>query len=118
MTTDHRAEAERYRLPGATEGEDLFGRVVEFTAVINRESEEPDLNDPRWWTRPIRRIWKRHEMNGSGLVIGWRTLSEGKVANLGEDGSLYQPDRFFRALLVVQNERSNPVRVLPEDIVR
>ena len=57
--------------------EDLFGKMVKFTAVIKRTSEEIDYGDPKWWTRPIRRIWKRHRVSGTGLVIGWRSLSEG-----------------------------------------
>jgi hypothetical protein len=51
-----------------------------------------------------------------GVVIGWRTLSDGVAEYNGHDeATIYHPKRYFRALLVVISEKQNPIYVLPEE---
>lgn len=50
-----------------------------------------------------------------GAIIGWRTLSDGKTEHFSNEPPIYHPDKHFKAVLVVFNEKQNPVYVLPEE---
>lgn len=62
------------------------------------------------------RIWHRHEKAVHGLYIGYRTVSDGRVDYYPDEGSEYVPEKHFVVWLIVENERHNPVRCLPEDV--
>lgn len=52
------------------------------------------------------------------LVIGIRTLSNGRLHFWGEDGGTeYRPDKHFKAVLVVEDIKSAPYYVLPENVL-
>ena len=53
-----------------------------------------------------------------GVVVGERTLRDGVSEWQGSDGggTVFYPERAFRALLVVTDIRRNPFYVLPEDV--
>lgn len=52
------------------------------------------------------------------MIVGKRTLSEGKIIFLGYDeGRGYKPERHFSAWLVVQAMNRRPVFVLDRDII-
>jgi hypothetical protein len=77
-----------------------FGDTVVVGSVLRRYKPGNDHN--QWMPLPI----KPRE----GLLIGWRTLSNGRVS-WEDDGAVYIPSEFFKAGLVVFNERSKPVFV-------
>lgn len=51
-----------------------------------------------------------------GVIVGRRTLSNGNVHYLGEDGTDYRPTEHFTAYLVAFDLRRKPVLVRPEHI--
>lgn len=51
------------------------------------------------------------------LVIGVRTLSNGTVHYWSDDGTEYRPDKHFKAFLVVEDLKSKPYYVLPENVL-
>jgi hypothetical protein len=93
-----------------------LGQRVRFAEHIKRTAKDwQDHASPdRYWTGesyPGARY-----SGGEGIIIGKRTLSDGDVMNLGEDGNVYCPTRHFTAYLIVTGLRSVPVHVLPEHI--
>jgi hypothetical protein len=62
--------------------------------------------------------WKRIELDAEtkAIYIGYRTVYDGTIIhNYGEDNE-FKRDTSHRVYLVVTNERTNPIRVLPEDV--
>lgn len=54
-----------------------------------------------------------------GVIVGWRTLSDGRVDRGGYyEPSEYTPTRHFKAYLVAFDMREKPLYVLPEDLTR
>lgn len=51
-----------------------------------------------------------------GVIIGFRTLSNGESEYSNNDPVVYHPKRYFKALLVVLDEKHKPVYVLPEEV--
>ena len=54
-----------------------------------------------------------------GIYIGYRTFSNGTVSydySAESVVSLYRPEAYFEAWLIVPSERENPAPVLPEDV--
>jgi hypothetical protein len=50
-----------------------------------------------------------------GVVIGWRTLSDGVSEYYTDEPTRYHPKIHFKALLVVLNEKQNPIYVMPAE---
>ncbi len=72
----------------------------------------------------IFRHWQRwrERLGGSlgprpvdGMYIGHRIYSNGSVEIWGDDMTTFHPTESFEAWLIVPNENSAPVAVLPED---
>lgn len=52
-----------------------------------------------------------------GLVIGFRTVSNGLTEfSGGDDPIIYHAEKYIKVLLVVINEKQNPIYVLPEEV--
>jgi len=83
-----------------------LGQVVQFKAHISKSFSGS------------RRVWRRWEMPGSGIYVGYRTVYDGWMQWATEwgDEQYFVREGQFRVILVVQNERHNPIRVLPEDM--
>lgn len=61
--------------------------------------------------------WKPVPCRGSGIWIGWRTLSDGVISyDSYEEEYLYKGTNFFRAELVVTDPRKKPIFVLLESV--
>ena len=67
-----------------------------------------------------RRFWQEIPLSKKleGVVIGVRTLSEGKVHYIYEEGNYYEHKNNVFALLVVFSPYRNPVYVLPGSVER
>ncbi len=69
--------------------------------------------------RGERREWKRRMRQRaplSGIYVGYRTYADGNVEWYGpEEGNFFKPDFYYEVWLIVPNERTNPVPVLPVD---
>lgn len=87
----------------------VFGQRVRFKAIVKKMYQDH---------RCRRRIWQRYERSGTGLYIGYRTVQEGEVHGGAafDDPMYFVPQKHLRVLIVVENERHNPVRVLPDDV--
>jgi hypothetical protein len=93
-----------------------LGQRVRFAEHIKRTAKDwHDTTKPdRHWTGESY-PGARHS-GGEGIITGKRTLSDGNVVYLGEDGNVYEPTQHFTAYLIVTSLRSAPVHVLPEHI--
>lgn len=58
----------------------------------------------------------RFEYPRPGVVIGFRTLSNGESEYSSDEPIVYHPKQYFKALLVVLDEKHKPVYVLPEEV--
>jgi hypothetical protein len=94
----------------------ILGQRVRFAEHIKRTAKAwHDTTKPdRYWTGES---WPgARNAGGEGIVIGKRTLSDGNVVYLGEEGNAYEQTRHFTAYLIVTSLHSAPVHVLPEHI--
>jgi hypothetical protein len=73
-------------------------RVIDVATSANRKAWEADPYRPGKY---------------GGIVVGLRTLSDGRVVDWG---GTYRPERHFRAVLVAEGLHRRPVFVLPEDV--
>lgn len=90
----------------------VFGQRVRVNAKLVKRYDRPQFK------YPVNTTWQRIAYNVEGIYIGFRTLSEGCIDADYEDGYTYRyfiPKRHMKVWLIVINERSNPIYVLPED---
>lgn len=98
------------RLEATQPGPHGFGVRVVIAATLQRWRRTVNRREVRHWDRtplaaPV-----------SGILIGWRTLSDGRV-QYDEDGlSEFCPDAHFRAALVATGPHRRPVLVREEDL--
>jgi hypothetical protein len=90
-----------------------FGQQVTVKATLNKRREKSYTT------------WTRHECQPvTGIYIGQRTIQEGRTEydhDYGEGGEVYTyssfiPKKWIRVWLIVPNEHTNALRVLPEDV--
>lgn len=88
-----------------------FGDKVIIRAKLSRQY---DGSDGKYY----RKAWVRFKFREpkTGILIGFRTLADGRVESMGDDGVLFHPTQYLRAALVVTGPRSKPVLVRPEDM--
>lgn len=93
-----------------------LGQRVRFAESIKRRAKDwHDTTKPdRYWTGQA--YPGARNPGGEGIIIGQRTLSDGNVIYLGDEGNVYEKTRHFTAYLIVTGLRSAPVHVLPEHI--
>jgi hypothetical protein len=60
-------------------------------------------------------VMDRFKHPKQGVVIGWRTLSNGELEYYSDEPTMYHPKSHFKALLVVLNEKQNPIYVMPSE---
>ena len=84
-----------------------FGSYVVAQGTLRRTGDYiPNGRDKVYWV-PV--IWSTPK---TGLLIGWRTLSNGEVsAGSYDEGATYHPKEYFKVGLVVFNEHTNPFYV-------
>lgn len=90
-----------------------FGTRVAIEARLKRTYEFDSS------TRVERKFWKRSMLlsTQAGILVGYRTLSNGILNRWGEDGGTeYKQKEHFLAALVVTGPRSKPFLANPEDI--
>lgn len=94
-----------------------FGAPVSFTRHLRR----------RWVTREGKHLkaWvpeaspdETDSAPRAGIVVGVRTLANGTVRNMYEDGLQFEAVEHFTAYLVAFDLRRKPVLVLPEHVQR
>jgi len=86
-----------------------FGQRVGYSKVLVRREGRPKIGDAAEW----RHFWKReHTRKTIGIVIGFRTLTNGHT----DIGGNYSGDEHFPAYIVASSLYRNPVRVKPEDL--
>lgn len=88
-----------------------FGAAVEFTHILKRKMVR----------RPAvafgeNKLWRPEVRAGRGLLIGKRTLADGRRSYDSESGWEFTPSRHFGAYLVAIDMQANPVYVLPEHL--
>lgn len=83
-----------------------FGDRVKVTATLVRRQQYVKAG-------VTRKFWKSETLPAprTGLLIGWRTISDGERMYEDEVGYVYEPQERQRAALVVFNERARPVLV-------
>lgn len=90
----------------------VFGQEVTVKAFLTKRREKNYTT------------WTRIESAITGLYIGKRTIQEGRTEydhDYGEGGEVYtytsfSPKKWIRVWLIVPDERTNAIRVLPEDV--
>ena len=98
-----------------------IGQKLVCKAELFRARYEPGTPDVRKWKRI------EHANPYTAHYIGWRTYSNGKMLSVRTAGYYDEPDGYYDELvysadhhfevwLVVENDRLNPVAVLPEDV--
>lgn len=91
-----------------------LGQAVEYTWWLTRRSETEQLCAWKRW-RHEAYLGQPEPAPTRGIVVGIRTLSNGKNVWSGSDEAItYSPREFFTAYLVAHNLRQRPVFVLPE----
>lgn len=89
-----------------------LGARIRSSHRLRRGCEYDDR--PGGWSKKWHRIdWKRDDYEG--MYIGYRTFSNGEITLLGEGGTAYEATEHFEAWLIVPDERSVPIPVLPSD---
>lgn len=90
-----------------------IGTRIEFTATLKRRTNYPHGE------YGAQKYWFRNECAPTtGLIIGLRTLSNGKRMWIGsEEGFEYTPTEHFRALLIAYAMNRKPVLVPLESVV-
>ena len=88
-----------------------FGDVVIIPHRLRRTGEQRrgEMRSD-WW-----RIWEVKPFPKgprTGILIGFRTLSNGTIWYGGEDGKVYDPQDYIKAALVAVDARTKPVLVL------
>lgn len=93
-----------------------LGSIVRFNyTLLRRSGSEPDPRRPsrrkytRTWTPQLRAVRE-------GVVVGVRSLANGEVEYLGEEGTVFSSTERFRAYLIAFDLYRKPVLVLPEHI--
>lgn len=88
-----------------------FGdKVIARGSLRRTEDYVPHGMNRAYWV-PV--VWKTPQ---SGILIGWRHLSDGEVDVSYDEGSQYYPKKHFKVGLVVFNERQNP-RYIPMNML-
>lgn len=60
-------------------------------------------------------VMDRFKHPKQGVVIGWRTLSDGETEHSSDEPIVYHPKSHFKALLVVIGEKQKPIYVLQSE---
>lgn len=98
---------------------------------MSKKIERPPLgarikSDYRLWRGSVHEDrpdgWgkKWHRIDGepgeyAGMYIGYRTYSNGRITFVGDGGLSYEATEHLEAWLIVPDERSAPIPVLPSD---
>lgn len=87
-----------------------LGQKINFEAVLKRHFKYTP--SPNGVGRINQKVWQKYKHpNGSGIIIGIRTLSDGQVDYCFDEPAVYKPEKYFKALLVVENLRNKPVLI-------
>lgn len=63
------------------------------------------------------KYWKHFNIGRqTGIIIGYRTLSNGYILREYDEGITFIPDTYIKVQLVSYHPRCNPVYVLPEHL--
>lgn len=91
-----------------------FGDIVSIRAKLTRSYRWDGSSNLKEWTR-----WTfAHGNRETGILIGFRTLSDGEVIwGQRDEQTSYKPKKYFKAALVVTDERSKPVLCLLKDVM-
>lgn len=81
-----------------------FGQRVVITAKLIRRADYTSL------AFGTKKFWEKYSCAGEGILIGYRTLSDG-VSYYNSLGISYESGLSFKAALVVLSPRTNPVYV-------
>jgi hypothetical protein len=80
-----------------------YGQKVVATGIMRRTYQSPN-----------KKIWVNNASDDykfTGLLLGYRTLSNGDMEWFSDEGNRYTPREHFKVALVSPNERENPVYV-------
>lgn len=91
-----------------------FGDVVIIPSRLLRTAEQRrDETQINWW-----KVWKvkPYPKPRTGILIGFRTLSNGAIWYGGDEGIVYTPKDFTKAALVALDSKTKPVLVRLEDV--
>lgn len=91
-----------------------LGQKVEAVAYLVRKTL---IDGGRGWGG-ARKVWQRAVLPepATGVLVGLRTISEGRRVNLGDEGVAYKATSYQRAALVAFGLRSAPRLVAMEDL--
>ena len=101
-----------------------LGQRVAYTEHLRRRSAQPgEFGGPdKIWSPNAGPFsgpgWEEHRWpGGEGMIVGRRTLSNGNLRWLGEEGgNSYISTESFTAYLIAYDLHRKPVHVLPEHI--
>jgi hypothetical protein len=83
--------------------------VARLKRELTREPGSPNYRLKAWLRRPLGE-WR------PAIIVGYRTLSDGLVDYMGEDGVAYTPRRHYKAALVAFDVRRAPFFAHLDDI--
>lgn len=82
-----------------------IGDKVKFTHAYVREFREPNIKE--WVSKPV----KHPDVIQDGFIVGVRNLSNGIIEQNYDEPTIYRPNIWFSALLVVTDLRKKPFLV-------
>lgn len=90
--------------------------IMGATVSADRRVEKKKVFTSARYGTIKRTEWRTVEKPVRGLYIGYRTVYEGAVEYSLDEGYYFTPKSHQEVWLIVENERHNPVRCLPEDV--
>lgn len=86
-----------------------FGAKVIVSAILKRKEKEEVREKGLYKYKVALKFWEKNTAAFKALYIGERTLCNGKIDWENDVGYIFTPENYFRAALVVKDERSKPV---------
>lgn len=97
----------------ANEKEIALGTSVSITSKMVRMSK---YNRD---SRGVEKYWeiRNFKQTRTGILLGFRTISNGRVVHDYEDGNYFVPKEYYRVALVCLNKHENPIYVSKGDVI-
>lgn len=91
-----------------------FGASVKYEKILAREYGKDDFSDGTEFGTKVKKVWKQKQVpTRTGIVIGWRWLSNGIDNYDSEDGTCYTATESLFAIEVKRGMMNRIDLVLP-----
>lgn len=93
-----------------------FGASVRYEKILVRGYGEDEFGKSGW-NKKVRKVWKQKQgSTRTGIVVGWRWLSNGTSSYDSEDGYCYTATESVFAIEVKRGMMNKVDLVLPEEL--